>query len=384
MIYLDNNATTAPALEVFQAMEPYLRENYGNPSSLYPLGQQARHAIEEARYSVAELLGCAISEVVFTSGGTEADNAAICGTLFARPDKRTVVTTAVEHSAVRETLHAWAKRGITVMEVPVNHLGHLDMGRFEDAVREPDVALATVMWANNETGVIFDIAAIALICQKYGVPLHVDAVQVAGKLPMALRDLPLSMASISGHKFHGPKGVGVLYVRRKTLWTPYLTGGPQERDRRGGTENVAGIVGMGCAARIAQERLKLPGSQAQIRTLRDLLEKTIIRTVTDAHVNGDPQNRLNNTSNIGFASLEAEAILLLLAQRDIFASAGAACSSGSLEPSPVLRSMGIPERIAHGSVRFSLSADNTADEMTAVADALVSVIGRLRETLPVR
>lgn len=383
MIYLDNNATTAMAPAVFDAMEPYLRGSYGNPSSTHPLGQHARQAMEEARYSVANLVGCQTSEIIFTSGGTEADNAAICGVLLARPDKHTVITSSVEHSAVRETLHVWSKRGIRVIEIPVDRGGHLDMNRLADAMGDSDIALASIMWANNETGVLFDIPQVAALCRDHRVPLHVDAVQAAGKVTLAVSRLPIDLLSISAHKFHGPKGVGALYIRRNTRWMPTMTGGPQERDRRGGTENVPGIVGMGKAAQLAVEKLQNPANDQYLRQLRDMLEAGILSTIPDTHINGDRACRLTNTSNIGFTSIEAEAILLLLAQHDIYASAGAACSSGSLEPSPVLRAMDIPDRIAHGSVRFSLSTANTQAEITTVATQLSDIISTLRETLPV-
>ncbi len=383
MIYLDNNATTAMAPAVIEAMEPYLRGMYGNPSSTHPLGQQARQAVEEARYRVANLLGCGASEIVFTSGGTEADNAAICGVLLARPDKKAVITSSVEHSAVRETLHVWGKRGIRVIEIPVDRNGQLDMNRFSEALCDPDIAVASIMWANNETGVLFDIPEIAAICRQHSVPLHVDAVQAAGKIPLAIGGLPIDLLSISAHKFHGPKGVGALYVRRNTRWVPIITGGPQERDRRGGTENVPGIVGMGKAAELAHARVQNPRHDEHLRRLRDLFEDKILNSITDTHINGSRNGRLSNTSNIGFASIEAEAILLLLAQHEIYASAGAACSSGSLEPSPILRAMGVPDRIAHGSVRFSLSHENTEADINAAVDQLSDIIATLRETLPV-
>ncbi|MGC8559571.1 MAG: cysteine desulfurase family protein [Phycisphaerae bacterium] len=383
MIYLDNNATTQMLPEVFDAMVPYLREAYGNPSSIHPLGQRARQAVEEARYRIATLLGAKVSEIVFTSGGTEADNAAILGTLLARPEKKTVVTSTVEHSAVRETLHALGRRGIRVVEIPVDRGGQLNLDRFAEAISDDDVALVSIMWANNETGVIFDIPHIAAMCDANRVPLHVDAVQAAGKIPVNLSETPIDLLSISGHKFHGPKGVGALYVRRQARWMQVITGGPQERDRRGGTENVAGIVGMGKAAELAQKRLESPSTTQYVKGLRDSLERKLLGSIPGTHVNGDPHHRLANTSNIGFTALEAEAILLLLAQHDICASAGAACSSGSLEPSPILRAMGLPDRIAHGSVRFSFSSLNTLEEVDQVADKLSDIIASLRETLPV-
>jgi len=245
------------------------------------------------------------------------------------------------------------------------------------------VALATIMWANNETGVVFDIPAIGQLVRAHGVPLHVDAVQAAGKLPISMRDLPIDVLSISGHKFHGPKGAGALVVRRGVRWQPLIRGGPQERDRRGGTENVPGIVGLGVAAELAATALEQPRAGESVAALRDRLEQGILQRIPDSHVNGDPAHRLPNTTNIGFAGLEAEAILLLLSEQDICASAGAACSSGSLEPSHVIRAMHIPERIAHGAVRFSLSDHTTAQDIAQTLEALPPIIQRLRAVLPV-
>jgi cysteine desulfurase len=388
MIYLDNNATTAVDPRVREAMLPYLGELYGNPSSAHRFGQQACQAVERSRHQLAALLGCEARELIFTSGGTESDNAAIQGVLAARPDKKTIVTSAVEHSAVRELLHFLARKGWNVLEVPVDSLGHLDLVALAAALANPDVAVASVMWANNETGVLSDIAAVSALARQHGVPLHVDGVQAVGKIPLDLAQEThhVDFLSVSAHKFHGPKGVGALYVRRNTRWSPFVHGGPQERDRRGGTENVPGIVGLGAAAELAAEALQDGITWPRIAALRDRFETEVLRRIPDSHINGDSSAgaRVANTTNIGFAGLEAEAILLLLSEQDICASAGAACSSGSLEPSPILRAMHLPERIAHGALRFSLSRFTTDAEISQVLEVLPPVIARLRAVLPVR
>jgi len=383
MIYLDNNATTRIHPDVVAAMLPFLNDDYGNPSSVHPMGQQTRQAIEESRRQTADLLGCRPTELIFTSGGTEADNAAILGVLQARNDKKTVITSAVEHSAVRETLQHVAKFGWRVIEIPVDSEGRLDLPALKDALQNPDVALASIMWANNETGVLFDISAVGVMARQFGVPFHVDAVQVAGKLPIRFSHLPVDLMSVSAHKFHGPKGVGALIVRRGVRWQPFIHGGPQETDRRGGTENVAGIVGMGAAAVHAAGWLNDLRNAQKITRLRDRLQQGILAAISETCVNGDQQHRLYNTTNIGFAALEAEAILLLLSQQEICASAGAACSSGSLEPSHVLKAMHIPDRYAHGSIRFSFSEFNTDDDVDQTLAALPGIIEKLRKVLPV-
>ena len=383
MIYLDNNATTKIAPEVLQAMMPYLENVYGNPSSVHQAGQEARHAVEEARYQVAEFIGCRAAEVIFTSGGTESDNAALMGVLAGRADKKTIVTSKVEHSAVREPASYMAKHGYRVIELGVDMLGRLDMAALHTALADPDVALLSLIWANNETGVIFDIDAVGALARERRVAFHVDAVQAAGKIPLRFSSRAVDLFSISGHKFHGPKGVGALAIRRGVAFHPFIRGGPQERDRRGGTENVAAIVGMGAAAARASVKLSEPANIQRISTLRDRLEAGILDVVPESFVNGDKTNRTANTTNIGFASLEAEAILILLNQHDICASAGAACSSGSLEPSHVLKAMGIAEKIAHGAVRFSLSEFTTEAEIDQTLHVIPQVISRLRQVLPV-
>ena len=383
MIYLDNNATTKIAPEVLRAMMPYLENVYGNPSSVHQAGQEARHAVEEARYQVAEFIGCRAAEVIFTSGGTESDNAALMGVLAGRADKKTIVTSKVEHSAVREPVSYMAKHGYRVIELGVDTLGRLDMAALHTALADPDVALLSLIWANNETGVIFDIDAIGTLARERRVVFHVDAVQAAGKIPLRFSSRAVDLFSISGHKFHGPKGVGALAIRRGVAFHPFIRGGPQERDRRGGTENVAAIVGMGAAAARASVKLSEPANIQSISALRDRLEAGILDVVPESFVNGDKANRTANTTNIGFASLEAEAILILLNQHDICASAGAACSSGSLEPSHVLKAMGIAEKIAHGAVRFSLSEFTTEAEIDQTLHVIPQVISRLRQVLPV-
>jgi cysteine desulfurase len=387
VVYLDNNATTKPAPEVVAAMMPYLTEWYGNPSSVHRFGQRARQGIDESRAQVATLLGCPDSELLFTGGGTEAVNTAVRGLQVARSPRKRIVTTTVEHSATRELCQQLAKEGAEVIEVPVDHEGRLDMDRLRDALTD-DAALVTIMWANNETGVLFPVKDIAEMCRAKRVPFHCDATQAIGKIPVNVAETGFDAMSLASHKFHGPKGVGGLFVRRGLRFRPLLIGGPQERGRRGGTENVPGIIGMGKAAELANAALP---QMARVAELRDRLEREILSRIDDAHVNGSTaltaggttDARLPNTTNIGFARLEAEAILLLLSEQGICASAGAACSSGSLEPSHVLRAMKIDERIAHGAIRFSLSRYTTDAEIDRALDVLPGVIKRLRAVLPV-
>lgn len=373
-IYLDNNATTRPAPEVVAAMLPLLTDSYGNPSSLHAFGQSAQHAIEQAREQVANLIHALPREIVFTSGGTESDNLAILGTLAAYPTKKHIVTTAVEHSAVINTTERLEKQGYRVTYIGVDQQGRLDLDAFANALTD-DTALASVMFANNETGVIFPIDKVAQIAAQRGVPLHVDAVQALGKLPIDVRTMPIALMSLSAHKIHGPKGVGALYIKRGARLRSMTIGGHQERDIRPGTENVAGIVGFGAAADLA--RHESPETQRRITALRDQLESGILERFDYSHVNGDRENRLGNTTNIGFESLEAEAILIALSEAGIAASSGAACSSGSLEPSHVLKAMKINERIAHGAVRLSLSRYTTQFEVSETLARIPSILERL-------
>ena len=379
LVYLDNNATTKPAPEVVEAMLPYLTDCYGNASSVHRFGQMSRQAIDRARGQVAERIGCGEGELVFTGGGTESINTALRGLLLSRAPRKQILTTAVEHSAVRELCKHVTRDGIEVLEIPVDQNGHLDMDRFRSVLSD-ETALVTIMWANNETGVIFPVMEIAEACKSAGVPFHCDATQAVGKIPVDLKTVPIDAMSFAGHKFHGPKGVGGLFVRRGVRIRPLMIGGPQERGRRGGTENVPGIVGLGRAAELAGECLK---AGEPIGAMRDRMEQSILHAIPDSHVIGDVFNRVPNTANIAFARLEAEAILLLLSEQNICASAGSACSSGSLEPSPVLRAMGVPDRIAHGAIRLSLSRYTTDAEIDRVVEVLPTVIDRLRAVLPV-
>lgn len=379
-IYLDNNATTRVAPQVVEAMLPFLSDMWGNPSSMHTFGGNVAGHIENARRQVARLIGARESEIVFTSCGTESDNAAIRSALATAPHKRRIVTTKVEHPAVLNLAKLLATEDYDVVFLPVDGLGRLDLAAFKHAITD-DTAVVSIMWANNETGVIFPIEEIADICHKRGVPLHVDAVQAVGKIPIDLRKTPITYLSISGHKLHGPKGVGALYVRRGTPFTPWLVGGHQERGRRGGTENVASIIGLGKACQLAAAHLE--EESTRVANMRDRLEGTILDLIPRSHVHGDREHRLPNTTNIGFEAVEGESILLLLNEHGICASSGSACTTGSLDPSHVLVAMGVPFSRAHGSIRFSLSIYNTDEEIDFVLDKLPGIIKRLRELSPV-
>ncbi|MDB5291699.1 MAG: aromatic amino acid beta-eliminating lyase/threonine aldolase [Phycisphaerales bacterium] len=379
VVYLDNNATTKPAPEAMEAMLPYLREWYGNPSSVHRFGQRARQAIDEARGQIASLVHCSESELLFTGGGTEAINTAVRGLLLARSPRKRIVTTTVEHSATRELCAQLSREGAEVIEIAVDQSGALDLDALRDAITD-NTALVTIMWANNETGVVFPVDRIAAMCKEKKVPFHCDGTQAVGKIPVNVTELGIDAMSFASHKFHGPKGVGALFARRGLRVRPLLIGGPQERGRRGGTENVPGIVGMGKAAELAAKSLPL---MSRVSDQRDRLESGILARIDSAAVNGRTDERLPNTTNIGFARLEAEAILLLLSEQGICASAGAACSSGSLEPSHVLKAMRIDERIAHGAIRFSLSRYTTEAEVDRALQVLPGIITKLRAVLPV-
>ncbi len=371
VIYFDNNATTQPLGDVVEAMLPYLRDQHANPSSIHPFGQQVRHQVELAREKVAALIGALPREIVFTAGGTESINLAIRGLLRARPDRKHVITTAVEHSAVRNLCRRLADEDYEIDEVNVDMAGRLDLDALANTIRD-DTALVSVMFANNETGVLFDVERIATMCSDRGVPLHVDAVQAVTKVPIDLSKCPITLLSLSAHKFHGPKGIGALYVRRRTRLVPMIVGGSQEQGFRAGTENVPGIIGMAAAG------MNLSADEKnRVRQLRDRLERGILQTVPDAHVMGGSAPRIDNTTNIAFAGLEAEAILILLGQDGICASSGSACSSGSLEPSHVIAAMGIDPRIGHGAIRFSLSRFNTQDEVDRVVATMPQLLQRL-------
>jgi len=375
-IYFDNNATTRVAPEVFEAMRPYLTELYGNPSSIHRFGNQVGRKIAEARAQVAALIGAADPvEVIFTSCGTEGDNAAIRGMLEARPDKRHIVTTQVEHPAVLGLCQHLAKKGYRVTWLGVDQDGMLDLDELRDALTD-DTALVSIMAANNETGVIFPIDKIGAIVKARGIPFHVDAVQAAGRLPLDMRALPVDLLTISAHKFHGPKGMGALYVRRGITFPPLIIGGHQERNRRAGTENVAGIVGMGQAAEIASARLA--DDSERIGKLRDRFEESLLGSCPECRVNGQRQSRLPNTSNVSFRYLEGESILVLLDQQGICASTGSACTAGSSEPSHVLRAMGVAAEWLQGTVRFSLGRFNTEKEVDVVNQTLPAIVKRLQ------
>ncbi|MBN1863331.1 MAG: cysteine desulfurase NifS [Victivallales bacterium] len=379
LVYMDNNATTAVDPEVLEAMMPFLKEFYGNPSSMHTFGGKVAADIEQARESVASLLGADHSEIVFTSCGTESNSAAIFSSLFLCPQRRKVVISKVEHPAVHNVGKELVRRGYKVEEIPVDAKGRIDIERLDEAVNE-QTALVSVMWANNETGNIYPVDKIGAIAKRVGALFHTDAVQAAGKINIALQNMPVDMLSISGHKLHAPKGVGALYIRKGTRFRPLLSGGHQERNRRAGTENVAGIVAMGKAAEIAARNMR--EENTRVRAMRDTLENSIVSNIPVTRINGDPDNRLPNTSNISFEFIEGEAILLLLDRLGICASSGSACTTGSLEPSHVLRAMGVPYTAAHGAIRFSLSRLNTEDEVDYVIKHLPPVISRLREISP--
>ena len=374
-VYLDNNATTRVLPEVAEAMLPFLTEHYGNPSSIHRFGSAVGERLADAREQVANLIGATDPiEIIFTSCGTEGDNAAIRGMLEARPNKRHIVTTQVEHPAVLGLCQHLEKKGYRVTWLSVDENGGLDAEELRSALTD-DTALVSVMWANNETGVIFPIEQIGAIVKTKGIPLHVDAVQAAGKIHLKVKDLPVDLMTISGHKFHAPKGIGALYVKRGLTFPPFMIGGHQERNRRGGTENVPGIIGMGKAAEVASSRID--SDAARIRGLRDQLESLLLRSCPGSRVNGDVQKRLPNTCNISFRYLEGESILVLLDQQGICASTGSACTAGSSEPSHVLRAMKVPPDWLQGAVRFSLGRFNTEKEIDYVNEKMPAIVQRL-------
>jgi cysteine desulfurase len=379
-IYLDNNATTKVDPAAVEAMLPFFTEHFGNPSSIHAFGAHVGAALEDARRKIQALLGAEHdSEIIFTSCGTESDSTAILSALRAQPEKRTIITTAVEHPAILN-LCAWLeKEGYAVQKLRVDKKGRLDLDEYRSLLNG-NVAIVSAMWANNETGTLFPVETMAEMAAAKGVMFHTDAVQAVGKTPMNLRQTQIDMLSLSGHKLHAPKGIGVLYLRRGCRFRPLLRGGHQERGRRAGTENSPSIVALGKAAELALAHLNYENTE--IRRLRDKLEKGILSRVTHAFVTGDAANRLPNTSNIAFEYVEGEAILLLLNKQGIAASSGSACTSGSLEPSHVMRAMGIPYTAAHGSIRFSLSRYTTEDEIDRTVAATPPIIARLRELSP--
>jgi cysteine desulfurase len=378
-VYLDNNATTQIAPEVLDEMLPYLKESYGNPSSMHTFGGKLHREVEAARAKVAALINAEPDEIIFTSCGTESDNTALMSAVESYPRRRHVVTTKVEHPAVLNFCKHLARKGLRVTFVPVDGQGTLDTGVLTKAL-DDDTCIVSIMYANNETGVIFPVPEIGETLRERKILFHTDAVQAVGKIPIDVKKLPVDMLTLSGHKLHAPKGVGALYVRKGTRFYPYVIGGHQERGRRGGTENVASIVGLGKACELAKAGIDI--GVKYVQELRDRLEKALLERCPDARINGDTLNRLPNTTNISFEYVEGEAILLRLDEYGICASSGSACTSGSLEPSHVLRAMGIPYTAIHGSVRLSLSRYNNGEDIDRVAEVLPPIIKELRSLSP--
>lgn len=379
-VYLDNNATTAIAPEVRDAMLPYLDNFYGNPSSMHSFGGQVASVVDDARTNLADLLGASAEEIVFTSCGSESDNTAIWSAIQTQPDKKHLITTRVEHPAILNVMQYWERQGgyrVTLLDV--DSKGNIDLDAYDKALSD-DTALVSIMYANNEVGNIYPIAKMASMAHAKGVLFHTDAVQAVGKIPINLHETDIDMLSLSGHKFHAPKGIGALYVRRGVRFRPFLRGGHQEFGRRAGTENVPYIVGLGVAAILAKQSMaKDPEKESK---LRDKLENGIVSKVPEAIINGDTANRMPGTTNISFKNVEGEAILLMLDRLGICASSGSACASGSLEPSHVLRAMGVPFNYAHGSIRLSLSRYTTEDDICYVIDKFPDVIETLRKISP--
>jgi len=380
VIYLDNNATTKVAPEVVEAMLPYLSEYYGNPSSMHSFGGDVAENIKEARENVASLIGATADEIVFTSCGTESDSTAIRAAVESNPDRKHIITSRVEHPAVKNLYETLSKKGYRVTFVPVDGQGILDLDYLYKNLSN-DTAVVSLMWANNETGVIYPIEEISQKIKERGIVFHTDAVQAVGKIPIDINKTGVDLLSLSGHKLHAPKGIGVLYIRRGTKFSPFMIGGHQERGRRGGTENVASIVALGKAAELAQKHLDEDGYE-HIGRLRDKLETSLLTRISHSMVNGDREHRLLNTTSIAFEYVEGEAILLMMNEHGICASSGSACTSGSLEPSHVLRAMGVPFTAAHGSIRYSLSRYTTAEEIDAVIEKTPPIIERLRSMSP--
>jgi cysteine desulfurase len=378
-IYLDNNATTQVAEKVLDAMLPYFRDLYGNPSSMHTFGGQVGRKIRAAREQAAALIGAQPEELIFTSCGTESDNAAIRSALTAHPDRRHILTSRVEHPAVKSLCANLSRQGYRITELPVDKDGILDMAQYERALT-PDTAIVSLMWANNETGVLFPVEKAAELAAERGILFHTDAVQAVGKIPINMKANAIDMLSISGHKLHAPKGIGILYVRKGTKFSPFLIGGHQEKERRGGTENTPSIIGLGRACELAAANMDT--ENRMVLLLRDKLEAEILARIPNSRVNGTRLYRLPNTTNISFEFVEGEAILLLMDDYGICASSGSACTSGSLQPSHVLRAMGVPFTMAHGSIRFSLSIYNTEEEIHFVIEKLPSIIERLRSMSP--
>ncbi len=382
VIYMDNNATTRTAPEVLEAMLPYLSDLYGNPSSMHSFGGQVGKKVDAAREQIAALVGATQDELILTSCGTESDSTAILSALQSFPEKRHIVTSRVEHPAVKnlcENIDKLTGHKHKITQLPVNREGLLDLAQYENSLND-ETAIVSIMWANNETGVIFPIKEMAEIAKSRGILFHTDAVQAVGKIPIDLKNIPIDFLSISGHKLHASKGIGVLYVRRGTPFVPFMIGGHQEHGRRGGTENVASIIGLGRACELAGK--KLEEENTRVRVMRDKLENGLLETIPSSMLNGHKTDRLPNTTSVSFEYVEGEAILLHMDRYGICASSGSACTSGSLEPSHVLRAMGVPFTAAHGSIRFSLSVYNKEEEIDFVLDKMGPIIENLRTMSP--
>lgn len=379
-IYMDNNATTQVDPVVVEEMLPFFTEQFGNPSSLHSFGNKVGFALKKARKQIQRLLGAEFdSEIIFTSCGSESDSTAIMSALKAQPDRREIITTVVEHPAVLNLCEFLETEGYVVHKLKVDGQGRLDLDEYRRLL-SPKVAVVSVMWANNETGTIFPVEEMADLAHEAGVMFHTDAVQAVGKIPIDLENSNIHMLSLSGHKLHAPKGVGVLYLKRGTRFRPLLRGGHQERGRRAGTENVASIIALGKAAEIAEQQMEF--ENVQVKAMRDRLQAGILAAVPNSFATGDPDNRLPNTASIAFEYIEGEAILLLMNKVGIAASSGSACTSGSLEPSHVMMAMGIPYTAAHGTVRFSLSRYNTMEEVEQVIEAVPPIVAKLRKLSP--
>lgn len=379
VIYLDNNATTKVSEEVFEEMLPYFCKFYGNPSSIHTFGGQVEKPIEVARERIAKLINALPEEIIFTSGGTESDNTAILSALEIRTNKKHIITTKVEHPAILSQCNILKNKGYNITYLSVDSDGQININELKESINS-QTAIISIMWANNETGVIFPIEEISKIAMEKEIIFHTDAVQAIGKIPVNLNKLNINFLSASGHKFHSPKGVGFLYIKKGTRFNPFIVGGHQEYGRRAGTHNVASIIGMGKAAELAEKYMN--EENTRVRYLRDKLEKLILENINNVRLNGDKNNRTPNTLNISFKYIEGESILLMLNEYNIAASSGSACTTGSLEPSHVLRAMGIPSDTIHGSIRFSLSRYNTEKEIDFTFEKLTGIIKRLREISP--
>jgi cysteine desulfurase len=379
-IYLDNNATTKVDPAVVDVMIPYFLEQYGNPSSIHKFADGVARGLKHARGQVQALIGCEHdSEIIFTSCGTESNSTAILSAIKAQPNKKEIITTTVEHPAILSLCDYLEKDGYTIHRMPVDKAGRLNLNAYKNLLSD-EVAIVSVMWANNETGTIFPVAEMAEMANAAGVMFHTDAVQAVGKIPMMLQDTKIDMLSLSGHKLHAPKGIGVLYLRRGTRYRPLLRGGHQERGRRAGTENTASIVGLGKACELALEHIEYENTK--VKAMRDRLERGIIEQIPHCFATGDLNNRLPNTSDIAFEYIEGESILMLLNKAGIAASSGSACTSGSLEPSHVMRAMDIPYTAAHGTIRFSFSRYNTMSEVDEVLKVMPGIVAALRKLSP--